>query len=340
MAKVFLADRTRQLIQDLENNGFDSYTFKTSALMNELMELDVAKKNPIVAYYLAVYARKNGKPLTGIFNVGDEIAIRHDIMGQMPFVVIGKDVDGSGSVTLLAKEVLAMMCYDAKETLNKSETWRQQYGNNRYKYSNIHQYLNTLKGAGRWFSAAHGTDGAPTFENIDFTGFDTGNIDSKASEHVMKLQYMYEHGFLANLDTEFVGILKTVSKTAVVNSADASSLSESVNGKVFLLSKDEIGAGSKAATYPYFTDSNSRIAKASRHLRIQARGVISSQNSGSGGTYEKISNGGVENWAYWLRDASNTSSASVEIISQDGNIGFEKAYAANASIGVRPTMVI
>ena len=340
MARVFLADRTRQLIQDLENNGFDSYTFKTPTLMNELMELDVAKKKPTVAYFLAVFARKNGKPLTGVFNVGDEIAIRHEIMGKMLFVVIGKGVDGSGTITLLAKEVLAMMCYDAKETLDKSKTWRQQYGNNRYKYSNIHQYLNTLKGAGRWFSAAHGTDGAPIFENIDFTGFDTGNIDSKAGEHVMKLQYMYEHGFLANLDAEFVGILKTVSKTAVVDSSDAPSRSESVDGKVFLLSKDEIGVGGKSATYPYFTDSNSRIAKASRHLRLQARGVISSQNSGSGGTYEKISNGGVENWAYWLRDASNTSSASVEIISQDGNIGFEKAYVANASIGVRPAMVI
>lgn len=340
MARVFLADRTRQLIQDLENNGFDSYTFKTQALMNELMELDVAKKNPTVAYYLAVYARKNGKSLTDMFNVGDEIAIKHDIMGKVPFVVIGKGVDGSGSITLLAKEVLAMMCYDAKEASNRTNTWRQQYGNNRYKHSNIHQYLNTNKGAGRWYSAAYNSDDAPILTNIDFSDFDANNIDSKTGEHIMKLQYMYEHGFLANLDAEFVGILKTVSKTAVVDSSDAPSRSESVDGKVFLLSKDEIGVGGKSATYPYFTDSNSRIAKASRHLRLQARGVISSQNSGSGGTYEKISNGGVENWAYWLRDASNTSSASVEIISQDGNIGFEKAYAANASIGVRPAMVI
>lgn len=340
MARVFLADRTRQLIQDLENNGFDSYTFKTPALMNELMEFDVAKKNPTVAYYLAIFARKNSKPLTGIFNVGDEIAIRHEIMGNMPFVVIGKGVDGSGSITLLAKEVLAMMCYDAKETTNKSDMGRQQYGNNRYKYSNIHQYLNTVKGAGRWFVAAHGTDGAPVFENMDFSGFDKNNIDSKAGEHIMKLQYMHEHGFLANLDAEFVGILKTVSKPATVNSADVSSLGESVSGRVFLLSKYDVGIGYQSALYPYFTDSNSRIAKASRHLRLQIRGIISSNNSGLSGIYEEIANAGVENWPYWLRDASSISTSSVEIVSQKGNISFEKAYASNTLIGVRPAMVI
>lgn len=50
--------------------------------------------------------------------------------------------------------------YDAKEPLN-SVTDRQSYGNNRYIYSNIHQWLNSVAASG-WFAKQHTADQAPS----------------------------------------------------------------------------------------------------------------------------------------------------------------------------------
>lgn len=51
--------------------------------------------------------------------------------------------------------------YDNKEPSN-SDSNRRSYGNNRYIYSNIHQWLNATK-AGGWYTAQHSADAAPTY---------------------------------------------------------------------------------------------------------------------------------------------------------------------------------
>lgn len=60
------------------------------------------------------------------------------------------------SVSLLGK-----MQYDAPEPSN-SNSDRKRYGNNRYIYSNIHQWLNATK-ASNWYTAQHIADAAPTY---------------------------------------------------------------------------------------------------------------------------------------------------------------------------------
>lgn len=60
------------------------------------------------------------------------------------------------SVTLLGN-----MQWDAAEPSN-SDSNRRSYGNNRYIYSNIHQWLNATKAAG-WYTAQHSADAAPNY---------------------------------------------------------------------------------------------------------------------------------------------------------------------------------
>lgn len=51
--------------------------------------------------------------------------------------------------------------YDAVEPRN-SDSNRKNYGNNRYIYSNIHQWLNATKATG-WYVAQHSADAAPAY---------------------------------------------------------------------------------------------------------------------------------------------------------------------------------
>lgn len=60
------------------------------------------------------------------------------------------------SVSLLGNKM-----YDNKEPSN-SDSNRRNYGNNRYIYSNIHQWLNATK-ASNWYTAQHSADAAPTY---------------------------------------------------------------------------------------------------------------------------------------------------------------------------------
>ena len=62
------------------------------------------------------------------------------------------------SVSLLGKKM-----WDNKEPSN-SDTNRRKFGNNRYIYSNIHQWLNATEATG-WYTAQHSTDAAPDYSS-------------------------------------------------------------------------------------------------------------------------------------------------------------------------------
>lgn len=53
--------------------------------------------------------------------------------------------------------------YDAAEPSN-SNSDRRNFGNNRYIYSNIHQWLNATKASG-WYTAQHSADAAPAYSS-------------------------------------------------------------------------------------------------------------------------------------------------------------------------------
>lgn len=62
------------------------------------------------------------------------------------------------SVSLLGNKM-----WDNKEPSNSDSSIRS-YGNNRYIYSNIHQWLNATKATG-WYTAQHSTDAAPDYSS-------------------------------------------------------------------------------------------------------------------------------------------------------------------------------
>lgn len=59
--------------------------------------------------------------------------------------------------------LLGNMQYDNAEPSN-SDSNRKSYGNNRYIYSNIHQWLNATKASG-WYTAQHSADAAPAYSS-------------------------------------------------------------------------------------------------------------------------------------------------------------------------------
>ena len=60
--------------------------------------------------------------------------------------------------------VLGKKQFDAAEPSNSNND-RRSSGNNRYIWSNIHQWLNTNKAASSWYTAQHGADAPPDYAN-------------------------------------------------------------------------------------------------------------------------------------------------------------------------------
>jgi hypothetical protein len=80
------------------------------------------------------------------------------------------------SVSLLGNKM-----YDNKEPSN-SDIDRRNYGNNRYIYSNIHQWLNATKATG-WYTAQHSTDAAPDYSS------QAGFLSGWSENHIAALDW-------------------------------------------------------------------------------------------------------------------------------------------------------
>lgn len=111
-------------------------------------------------------------------------------------------------------KIIQLMCFDAKEASN-SNSDRKQYGNNRYQYSNILQWLNSNAAAGAWYSAKHSADAPPTNANV------WNNYN----------EYDAWAGFLAMLDPKFVAELLTTTQTVARNTVTDGGSYETVTSK-------------------------------------------------------------------------------------------------------------
>jgi hypothetical protein len=72
----------------------------------------------------------------------------------------------SNSVTLLARDVARVTIFDAPEPDN-ADANRKNYGSNRYRTSNIRQWLNSDGAAGEWWTAQNLEDGVENTNNAD-----------------------------------------------------------------------------------------------------------------------------------------------------------------------------
>lgn len=218
----------------------------------------------------------------------------------------GHDGFPSGSVTMITDKIISLKCFDAIEASN-SDSNRRSYGNNRYIYSNLRQWLNSAKAAGAWYSAQHSADAAPT----------NANVWSNYNE------YDQEAGFLAGFSANFVAALLSTSRTVGKASADGGG-TETCTDRIFLATCTEVGltgdavCGSKLAL---FSDDASRVAYPT------AECVSKSEYTDSNLTTTK-------GWYYWLADAYASNSYIVRGVNSSGALS--NSHACSGSRGVRP----
>ena len=180
------------------------------------------------------------------FDIGDQLESNYD--GKViTWEVIGIDVDTpyntsfTHSMTIQSKDILHYLQFDAEEP-NNPDSNRQKYGNNRYIYSAVKQWLNSNESTFHWVSQ-HQYDAKPN----------------------KTLDYYNGSGFLYRLDPELVAVLGTVTKKVAKPEVDGGG-QDTFNDKVFLLSSVEVGFESEGTTtgeavYPYYSgiDDSGRI---------------------------------------------------------------------------------
>ena len=212
----------------------------------------------------------------------------------------------ANSVTLITERIISLKCFDAKESGN-SDSNRKSYGNNRWIYANIRQWLNSQAAAGQWYSAQHGQDAPPSNANV----WDNYN------------EYQQEAGFLAGFSANFLAALLTTTRTVGKAQVDGGG-TESCTDKIFLATCTEVGlsgdvtAGSKLAI---FSNDASRQAKPTAEAVSKSEYTNSSLNANSP-------------WYWWLADAYASDSYDVRYVISSGAL--DGGSACGGGGGVRP----
>lgn len=232
----------------------------------------------------------------------------------------GHEGDPEGSTALVTQKLITIKCFDSKEPENTEKDIRE-YGNSRYLYSNILQWLNSDAAAGQWFSPQHNADAAPS------------------SDNTYKNSYDQEKGFLAYFSDEFKSALFIVEKKVcheeprLVGSWIVTY--DIVSKKVFLLSIPEVGLEKKiiinsellpieeGSTYELFNTESNRIAYPTPEA---------AQKAGNGA----IDSDRPANW--WIR-TEGSSYSMVEFIDTDGSYASTNPHNDTWE-GVRPAIVI
>lgn len=225
----------------------------------------------------------------------------------------GHSGDPSGSTALITEKIITLKCFDAIEASN-SDSNRKSYGNNRYLYSNIKQWLNSTASAGNWYAAQHSADAAPTNANV----YNNYN------------EYDQEAGFLSNFSSQFKSALLTTTKKTVKNTATDGGSYESVSGKVFLLSTTEVGLANEnsiaeGSIYELFNTSSNRKAYPT------AEAVSNSE-------YTSTSLAATSSWWWYLRTPYSSHSYDVRDVFSDGTLHGAYAYGGNG--GIRPACCV
>ena len=138
------------------------------------------------------------------------------------------------SVSLLGNKM-----YHNKEPSN-SDTNRRNYGNNRYIYSNIHQWLNATKASG-WYTAQHSADAAPAYSSSP------GFLSGWSENHIAALDSATLTTSRASVDGG--GTETFVSRVALMSTTELGLESGTGNGRLDIFNSD----GDRATGSFYWT---------------------------------------------------------------------------------------
>ncbi len=229
---------------------------------------------------------------------------------KIVFKIADKNHSGypSNSVTLITEKIIQLMCFDAKEA-NNSNSDRKSYGNNRYQYSNLLQWLNSNAAAGAWYSAQHSADAPPTNANV----YQNYN------------EYDAWAGFLAMLDPKFVAELLTTTLTVARNTVTDGGSYETVTSKMFLPSTTEVGLANEnsiaeGTLLALFSNDASRVAYPTAECVSNADGYA---NSGFATT---------KGWYWWLRTPNSSFAYYVRDVNSDGTLNSDGAYGGGTAV--------
>lgn len=135
--------------------------------------------------------------------------------------------------------LLGSMAYDAKEPYN-SDNNRKNYGNNRYVYSNIHQWLNATKVSG-WYTAQHSADAAPAYASSP------GFLSGWSENHIAALDRATLTTSRANIDGG--GTETFVARVALISTTELGLQNSTGGGKLDIFNAD----GDRATGSIYWT---------------------------------------------------------------------------------------
>ena len=129
--------------------------------------------------------------------------------------------------------------FDNAEPRN-SDSDRRKFGNNRYIWSNIHQWLNSNKVAGAWYSAQHSVDAPPGYTNVA--------------------------GFLNGWTEKEIGVLENANWVVTRHSVDGGG-TESFYSRIVLPSTTEMGLerGTGGSKLDIFNSDGDRVVSGARY---------------------------------------------------------------------------
>ena len=225
----------------------------------------------------------------------------------------GHEGDPDGSTGLVTKNIISLKCFDAMESGN-SDSNRKSYGNNRWSVANLKQWLNSDAEEGKWYSAQHSADAAPTNANV------WNNYN----------EYDQEAGFLAKFSAQMKNALLEVTKKTAKNTVTDGGSYENVTSKIFLLSTTEVGLAdensiAEGSIYALFSTASERIA-------------YPTEEAVSNSEYTNTNLSASKAWYYYLRTPNASYPHSVRTVNTDGSLNNNNAYYGY--FGVRPACVI
>lgn len=222
------------------------------------------------------------------------------------FKIADKNHEGypDNCTTLITDKIIQFMAFDAKE-IDSNNMNQRDYGNNRYIYSNLLQWLNSEAIAGEWYKAMHENDNAPINKNV-----------------VNYNPYASWAGFLAMLDTKFVKelLLTTVTVTVPLTSYNY----ETSITKIFLASGDEVGSRLSGAP-----EEDKLLALFNNDSRRAYPTVECIENGDGYSTYLST----TTSVSWWLRPPSQIRDYETYIINYQGEAITTYSYGV---AGVRP----
>ena len=242
-------------------------------------------------------------------NLANKSKVKFGSLYGKPIIWIVADKNHAGypsnSVTLVTNQIIKMLCFDAKESANGNSD-RKNYGNNRYIYANLRQWLNSPAAAGAWYAAQHSADAPPSSANV-WNSYNAYNTIAG-----------FLNGFTAD---ERAALLDTT--IVVGKSSTDGGGTETCVDKIFPLSCTEVGlsgdhvCGSKLAI---FSDNASRSATVTADC-------VANSNYNSNPAANAA-------WYYWLRDAYAGSAGSARGVNSDGTLNGSRADSGH--YGLRP----